>query len=187
VNATESYEAAFERIVAEVARRAKSEWSPTPKAKRLGALATRIDKLVDELRHVSLDRGSIEREHDYPGGCDPRSADARPGAYKAALVRMAELADSARRVQAALPSPRKRRALPFAALAYLHLRRDYDCQRPTLYDAGFDVREFGRLCRQAGLHLSDERLRGALADALRAFDRDRDCLDEVADWVTPRQ
>ena len=69
-----------------------------------------------------------------------------------------------------LPDPRKRSALPVAALGYLHLRYRFLGEPPALTCGGADVVEFGNICRDAGIHVSDDRLRQVLSAQLRCFD-----------------
>lgn len=69
-----------------------------------------------------------------------------------------------------LPDPRRRFALPVAALGYLHLRYRFLGKPPALTSGGADVLEFGNICRDAGLHVTDDRLRQLLSEQLRFFD-----------------
>ena len=172
------YNRAFARLIQRVRalEQTEREWSPTPKRKRIEEVAAKLDELATYLEGHGSDQFDIEEEHNRqpapevgPDGW-PRAVERPWPSYKATVWHMRDLAASARRVADDLPSPRKKRALPFAALALLHLRYNHGYARPVLSDSSEDVFELKRLCEEAGIVLSDTRLRGALAEAFDSFD-----------------
>ena len=185
------YETGVDHLIKRIRALNKSDWTPTPKRKEAEALAVRLATLADFLDATGTLQLDLEELHDRPipplVGDDGRS---RPDAmaeswhisYQGMIWRLRDLAVSARRVATELPNPRAKAALPLAALVVLHLRYRHGFQRPTLYDAGEDVRAFKRVTDAAGMPLSIERLRGALSEALRDFDP-HFFPDYLAYWV----
>jgi len=154
-------------------------WSPTPERRDAEALAIRLVELADFLDGAGTLQFDLQELHDRP----PRSFVGEDGyprpddlavdlqcSYKATIWRMRDLADSARRLADELPDPRRKAALPFAVMGFLHLRHRFGFPRPKLYSAGTDVAELGDLVARAGIHLSAESLRNALGAGLRDFD-----------------
>ena len=157
----------------------ETEWSPTPKRREAEALAIRLVELADYLDGCGTLQFDLEALHDRTPppvvGEDgyPRPdvlAESLHCSYKETLWRMRDLADSARRVAGELPDPRRKAALPFAVMGFLHLRHRYGFPRPALYAAGPDVADFGSLTERAGIYLSAESLRNALSAGLKDFD-----------------
>ena len=175
----QGYDTGVDHLVKRIRALNESGWTPKPKRKEAKALAVRLATLADFLDATGTLQLDLEELHDRPipplVGDDGRS---RPDAmaeswhisYQGMIWRLRDLAVSARRVATELPNPRAKAALPLAALVFLHLRYRHGFQRPTLYDAGEDVRAFQRVTDAAGMPLSAERLRGALSVALRNFD-----------------
>lgn len=171
-----TYEAGIARLIEHVRAMHRNEWSPTSKRKALESIAARIYELADLLDEQGTNQSDIEELHNRPPepevGPDgyPVAVDDFGCSYKGTIMYMRDLAKSARRVADELPDPRRKPALPFAAYALLHLRYQHGLERPALSDGGDAVRELRAVCEAAGIHLSSERLRGALAEALHAFD-----------------
>lgn len=146
---------------------------------RMTDLSERLAELVDELDEQSPGLFDLEDEHDKPqakgvglDGMPILWPDFRCS-FKGTLIYMRDLADSARRVSDSYPEPRKRPALPAAATGFVWLRREFGYPAPSLYAAGGDVREFGEICKAAGLHKAPETLRNALSVALKEWENDR--------------
>lgn len=151
----------------------------TDQRDRMVDLSERLEELVDELDGQSSGVLDLENEHDKPQekgvGLDGMPIvwpDFRCS-YKGTLIYMRDLADSAMRVADGYPEPRKRPALPSAATGFVWLRREFGFPMPALYSDGEDVREFGEICKSAGLHKAPETLRNALSVALREWGNDR--------------
>ncbi len=177
----ELYEAAVQKLIARTRdiHAVAGEWSPTPLRKELLEVAERIEALSALLDRSGAAQSELERRHKMRRrpeqiiGVDgyPEPADDAPFAsYEGVRYELRELARSAREAAAELPDPREKRALPFAALGVLLLRRDYEFPPAVMSDDGADVVELERVCCAAGLMLSRQRLRGALTEARRRFD-----------------
>lgn len=172
------YEAAKLRLV----ERVKGLVVPvnfTDQRDRMTDISERLAELVDELDGQSPGVFDLETEHDKP----PEKGVGLDGlpivwpdyrcSFKGTLGYMRDLAESARRVAASYPEPRRRPALPAAATGFVWLRREFGYPSPSLYDTGGDVREFGGICEAAGLHKAPETLRNALSVALREWENER--------------
>lgn len=92
-----------------------------------------------------------------------------PG-YEAIKWQMRTLADSARKAAADLPNARYKPELPYAALAMLNIRQDYDLPPATTYIDGEAVIELERIALEAGVEVSRASCQKALQVALKAFD-----------------
>jgi hypothetical protein len=167
------------RLAERVRAMNEADWSPTPKRREAEALAVRLVDLADYLDSAGTLQFDLEELHDRPPpslvGEDgyPRPdglAESLQCSYKATIWRMRDLADSARHLTDELPDPRRKAALPFAIMGFLHLRHRYGFPRPTLYAAGPAVAELAALVERAGIHLSVESLRNALSAGLKDFD-----------------
>jgi hypothetical protein len=182
-----TYEEGIALLVERLKAMHRSEWSPTPKRKAAEAIAARLDELADLLAEDGIAQPSIQQFHDQPPqpqpGIDgwpepvvkwvegfPEPTMNHRDSYSGTIGHMRALAESARQVAADLPNPRTKPALPFAALALLHLRYEHGYPRPTMYEAGDDVHELQRVTEVAGIVLSPQRLRGALTEAWSRFD-----------------
>lgn len=90
------------------------------------------------------------------------------GSYKALLWELRRLKDvcnaSMNEVSETPPCAQ------IAARVLLHIRYECDYPRPRKYNKGPEVQELKRICEAAGADLSEERLRGILADELEIFD-----------------
>jgi hypothetical protein len=178
------YERAVARLIERVRLMHKSDWSPTPRRKEIEEMASRIHGLAELLDKCGLAQADIENRHNEKGqpvrrvGTDglpvTHDADISFQSYKAIIWSLRHLADSAREAAEAMPDPRKKLDIEFAALGFLHLRSQYGFRRPFLSNSSEDVAEFGRIwaaiCDVEEPPLSPERLRGVLAIALEQFD-----------------
>jgi hypothetical protein len=167
------------KVVVRVHDASAGKWSPTPLRHEISEIAIKLDKIADLLGHQGSAQRRIESVHDEPEarqiGLDGYPIEESPlntkaGSYQETTWRIRWLADSAREAANRLPNPRQKRALPYAAMGLLHLRQRYDFPRPALSNNSEEVNELDRICRAAGIFLSRERLRGALAQALKEFD-----------------
>jgi hypothetical protein len=187
-----AYDRGIARLVARVRQinEASKVWTPTPKRKELTAIAERLAALAELLGRPGAAQFDIEAEHDRPPpnqiGLDGRPVPVPADynvSYKAVICHMGLLADSARRAAKSLPHPNEKRALPFAALALLHLRRWHGLPCPSAYQGGEGVGELQTICEQAGVVLSKESYRRALTAALKDFDPYwspyRDAIDDI--------
>ena len=130
----------------------------TARRKALLLIANRLLALTGELDQ-NLD---LEDLHDQAQGA---------GSYSGACMRMCELANSARQAAAEVPNPRRRPALPFAAEAFIWLRYWNGFPRVSSYVDGTDVEELKCIAERAGIVVSEQRISGALAKAMKTFDR----------------
>ena len=145
--------------------------------KEIMQFSNRLNALVNDLDELGSAQFDIECEHDKDPapefGIDgyPRSVPDWGCSYKATLMYMSALADSAKRAADSLPTARQKLALPFAALGVLHLRYKHEYPAPKLSDNSPDVLELERVCKAAGMFKSIETLRNALSAAMSSFDR----------------
>lgn len=170
----------YEDGIAALIRRVKvmhsAGWSPTPQRKAAEAIAAKLSEAADLLDAQGVAQFDIENAHDEPEpvgiGPDgmPQPAQSWGCSYKATVMHMRSLAETARRVADELPSPQKKHAAPFAALVLLHLRYRHGFPRPSTYAQGAEVAELGRVLEAAGIVLSEERRHNILSDALKTFD-----------------
>ncbi|MDP3494217.1 MAG: hypothetical protein Q8R82_13985 [Hyphomonadaceae bacterium] len=105
----------------------------------------------------------------YPGNNAAR--------YKILLSQLRELAETADRLADENPKPRTKPEIPMAADFFLHLWLAAGNERPTLYGNGPAATALGCALSAAGYVLSNERVRGILAEALNKFDP-HFCLDQ---------
>ena len=173
----EAYERGIQAIIGRMRQIHERDWSPTPLRREIDSIAEELKRMVALLETRSSAQTQIERLHEEPQpteiGVDGYPIEEPPnrrGTYKSVILELRHLADSAREAASRLPDPREKRALPFAAMALLHLRYELGYQRPAVSNNNEVVRELDRVCREAGIVLSRERLRGAMADALKNFD-----------------
>lgn len=148
----------------------------TTKKRELEEIATQLDKVIEVLERQGTAQSDIEELHDRPPppavGFDgyPVAVDDYGASYKGTIGYMRDLADSARRAANEMPDSRAKHALPFAALALLHIRYQHGFPRPAISVTSDDVVELKRVTTEAGIVLSDGRLSNALGAALREFD-----------------
>lgn len=137
----------------------------------------RLKGLASDLDELGSAQFNIECEHDKEPTPDigldgyPMPSPDWGCTYKATLMHMGSLADSAKRAADSLPKPRQRLALRFAAMGVLHLRYRNDFPNPRLSDNSPDVQELKRVCEAAGIFKSIETLRNALSTEMKSFDR----------------
>lgn len=168
------YEQSIAKLIDRVKQIHGSTWSPTPEAKALEALANKLDetiKMMDADTYWDIEEAFNQPQ---PGrirddGTKEPDID-RSGHYSSIRWAMYELAEFARTKKEELPNPKKKHALPFAAIGLLHIMYQAGMARPKLYDQSDAVKELGRICDAANIVLSPERLRGALTKALETFD-----------------
>lgn len=89
---------------------------------------------------------------------------------KGTVHRLWALAEAAESAAQAFPEPRKRPALPEAALTYLHLRQQHGFPWPAKSNNSPDVMELQALLAEAGAPRDATTIRNLLAGAMRAFD-----------------
>ncbi|MCY0389129.1 hypothetical protein OVY01_18445 [Robbsia sp. Bb-Pol-6] len=176
----EEYEAAKIRLARRVRQMASASWTPTPLRNDLTDLADQLEALTARLQTPGAAQDDIERIHDAKSrpfiAPDeegyPMAVLANHGrlSYAGTLGALDDLVQSARDAIAALPDPREKPAIGFAALQFLHLRFDFERWPVALSNDSSTVTEFGTMCASAGLVLSPERYRGALSAALKGFD-----------------
>ncbi len=182
------YEAGIQRLIQHLAAMQRDSFNPTPLRKRYELFAQRAEEFAtliaefsaDDLEDVHAERGRPVREIRADGHVVDVDHDPHWPSLETMRWRVRELAESARVAADRLPSPREKRALPLAVRGLLHLRYDHGFPRPTLSDKSEDVQELARVCEKAGIHLSPERLRGALAEELKTFDPH---LNADLDWI----
>lgn len=159
----------LDRLVQEIraVNEADRQWSPTPERKRYEDFAARAEEFAERI--LGLECTDVEAVHDELRSNDRGEVVNGYPCMKSIRQHVLDLAESARVASDRLPNPRARRALPFAALGLLRLRYEFGFPRPALSNSSADVVELDQVCRAAGLVLSRERLRGALAEALSGF------------------
>jgi hypothetical protein len=172
----DDYESGISRLIERVRRMNKGHGGGTL-SKEILQFASRLKGLVDDLDSLGSAQEDIECEHDKDPAPEigndgyPRPVTVWGCSYKATLMHMSALADSAKRAADSLPTARQKLALPFAALGVLHLRYRYEYPAPKLSDNSPDVLELKRVCEAAGMFKSNETLRNALSAAMISFDR----------------
>lgn len=171
------YEASILKLSERLRQMRESNWSPTPRVKELKYLAEQLDKAADLLAEQRW--MDVERAFDadpppeigidgWPILSDPEES--RKGMFQATKWRLRDIAEAARQVTEEYPNSRARPEVPYGAIAFLHVWYQCGRDRPSFYDDGEAVQEFGKVCRSAGIHLSSARLRTALAAAWKDFD-----------------
>jgi len=175
----EGYERGIRKLIELVSRiHHNTEWNPTEQKKALEDAANKLEELAElllsgpaayDLETAHDERGIPERVIGLDGFLIEQPESEWPS-YQSIKWDIRELAMSARIAAERLPNPRKRHALEFAARGLLYLRHDYGFPRVTLSNDSADVSELERVCTSAGLVLSPERYRGALAESLKTFD-----------------
>lgn len=177
-DATE-YDRAKARLARQVAD-TKVPINPTPTRKKALEIAEQLSELAADLEDVGWTQHLIEDAHDEriaqlgPAGSYPARS------YSETISAIRELADSAEQAARSLPNPREKFALKFAARRYVELRYKFGLSRPSLYVGGEGVTELRAICKEAGIVLSDDTIRGALRTALIAFDPHLDRPEEDA-------
>lgn len=140
------------------------------------AFSKRLGDLVDDLDSGGMGCFGIEEEHDKePLRLIGRDGYSTPApdfscSYKATLMHMRELADSANRAAENLPDPRRRFALPFAAMGLLHLKAWHGHKVGAIDVFSRAVEQLQAICIDAGITLSNEALRNALSVEFNQFD-----------------
>lgn len=172
----DDYESGISRLVKSVRGLSKGHRGGEL-SKEIMQFSNRLNALVNDLDELGSAQFDIECEHDKDPapevGIDgmPKPALDWGCTYKATLMHMSALADSAKRAADSLPTSRQKLALPFAALGVLHLRYRHEYPPPKLSDISPDVLELKRVCEAAGVFKSNETLRNALSAAMSSFDR----------------
>lgn len=176
------YERGIKRLIKMVQHvcEAEKEWSPTPLKKDIEKIAATLEETARLLERDGCAQFDIEFLHDerdipvraidlngWP--VENKTIIERPS-YKAVTWYIRGLAESARVAADQLPNPREKRALKYAARGLLHLMHHCGRPCPSLYDNGAGVQEFKQICECAGMNLSVESYRGALAASLKNFD-----------------
>ncbi len=161
----DAYQVAVTRLICQVRSMKEGGWSPTPERKSAELIADLLCELSARLEEYGPAQDSIEVAHDNAWASVPGAP-----TYAGISGSIRNLAATARKVADELPDPRKKHALPFAALALLHLRYRHRFPAPSLYDDGDDVRELTRVLGEAGIYLAPQTVRNALSDALKSFD-----------------
>lgn len=152
------------------------DWSPTPLRNELLDIRKRLLELVQLLEGQGVALSDLEEEHDKEPsliiGDDGLPIDqSNYGVnYKATLWHMRDLADSAQRASEKLPGARERLAIPFAALALVHLKYWHGENLPKLSNNSPAVLELSEICTKAGKPRAIESIRNNLSSALRDFD-----------------
>jgi len=159
------------------------------------AKASRYKELADQLRTVAGELCRDEwffleeafNENPPPGiGGDgmpiPYPWD-NAGRYQGLSYGLRELAEVAERLAGECPKPRTRPVLPLAGRLFLLMWLEAGEARPALSNASPAVLAFKRVLDDAGMCLSEERVRGILSGALDAFDPyladDRAIIDDL--------
>ena len=172
-------EASLRRLAEWLAEARRSEWSPTPEVKRLRALADHLDRTAEALEKVAgiladpdwLDlEVFVDGQTDAEGrllpavhGCDvhgnPLPREFHFGRFGYAPIqsretaeRLREIANKAREQAGALPRPRTRPELEFAAEVFAHLWYEAGKPLPTLYDTNKAVIAFQEIINRDSRH-----------------------------------
>lgn len=170
-----TYDDGVTRLIARI-QLMDGDWSPTPLRNELLDIQKRLVELVDCLDGQGVAQFDIEEEHDQvppPAIGKDGLPVAQPSygvSFKATLWHMRELADSANRAAEKLPGSRERLAIPFAALALVHLKYWHGETLPKLSNTSHAVVELGEICEKAGKPRSAEVMRNCLSAALKDFD-----------------
>lgn len=168
------YEQSIIKLINRVKLIHEANWSPTPEAKALDALAQKLNEtiaMMDESTYWGLEDAFNQPERGWVRFDGTKEPDIdRSGRYAAVRWAMHELAEFAMAKKSELPNSREKRALPFAAMGLLHIMYQSGSDRPSLYINGDAIKKLGDICNDAGIALSPESLKGALKNALDSFD-----------------
>lgn len=154
------YELCIARLIEYVKRARLAPWSPTPAKRAMTALSRKLEELANLLES---DPYALSVEDFHNARAEPDFQTIKHGIHM--------LAESARLAADDLPNPREKPAIGIAAQGFLHIRHAYGLPQPALSNNSPGVLEFGQVCESAGIPLSPERLRGALAEAFNSFDK----------------
>lgn len=170
----ETYEQEISNLIDVVKHMHESAWSPTESRNKIERIAQALEKVAELLEDGSA-QFDIEIFHDKRGipemvtGLDgwpvEESAEREWPTYQGIKWEILLLAESAHLTAEQLSRPEK--ALAYAARRLLYLRQAYDFNLPKLYNNSLDIKELERVCNAAGIFLSAESYRGALAKALQ--------------------
>ncbi len=172
-----NYEASIQKLVEWLILRNKSDWSPTPRVLELKMLAQRLEEtadLIGEQRWMFVEEAyntdpppEIGKDG-WPIERDPEES--MQGMWEATKWRLRDIAATALQEAALYPDSRAKPEIPWGASAFLHIWYQCGKDRPTIYDKSEAVLAFGKVCVDAGIHLSDSRYRKALGAAWEEFD-----------------
>lgn len=159
-----NYQAARARLVERVKELKNQRFDSTAAKKRATLFADRLRSLATDLE---MDNEAalwdVEDVHD-------EAAEFWGGNFKTTLRYMKDLAESFDTVVSKYPDPRKKFALPAAALGLVALWYEHGRPRPSMYVGGPAVKELSELCSEAGLALGEESYKAALSRAISDFD-----------------
>lgn len=139
------YERAFAKLLKEVQQLQARTKQPAI-SKEIKALVLRAQKLLDTTRGHGA------------------------GYFPNTLSLMQQMVDAAAREADAMPPPRVKEVLPFAAKGLVRLRHAHAMMPPPLGDSSEAVIELAKLCEAANSYYAPVTLRNALSAALREFD-----------------
>lgn len=184
------YARSAEKLSAWLRNARESGWTSTESTKRLRDLASQLDGLVAELakpEYMELQDAvdeDIEEigEDGFPVPV-PREQ-SRLGRYEGCQWRMLEISEFARKLADDYPAPQARPYMKEAATAFLHLWREDNRSRPTMYENGEAVLEFARILEAGGVFLERSSVRGILTKAWNEFDSHYlgDLFREIIVW-----
>lgn len=175
----QKYERCIERLAKRIGEIHNNRFNETPIRKKIEDIAEQLEKLAAILGEQGLAQYIIESEH---GDRCKQAGDTDWTPYSHAVQTISSLAESARAASFSMPDPRRKYALPRAAEALLWLRRDFGYTQPSLSNSDPIIAELARVCRLAGASIySNDRLRGAISDAMHSFDKHmrRDDIDDI--------
>lgn len=92
------------------------------------------------------------------------------GRYQRLYWALRDLAETAEGIAGEAPKPRTKPELTTAAHFFLHLWKEASRPYPRMYDNSEAVIALRNVLKQAGIHLSPERVRGILKGAMESYD-----------------
>lgn len=169
------YDECVSRLVKVVRDVSRAEWSPTPEKKRLLAISARARELwqtlwLDEGLERAFDTRHREMAPVLDGDGRIAGESENEPTYAEVLNLLCQVAQVAESEAEKLPNSREKPALQIAALGFLHILYQAEQAFPALSNNSQGVREFSVILKRAGIVLSPERVRGALASAVDEFD-----------------
>jgi hypothetical protein len=133
------FEASKLRLIERVRVINESKYNPTEDKKELEKLAQHLDKTAEILNGVKWIYLQAEVEKDPPpeigvDGWPIEPVESNLGIFAGAIWRLSRIAMAARAEATALPNPRKKHALPYAARTLLHLMYECEMGFPSHYE-----------------------------------------------------
>jgi hypothetical protein len=152
-----------------------SEWTPTKSVKAHRALAEQLESVAELLDGQQWCYLEDEVDKDPPPqiGLDGRpiaTSATIAGSYQGTILRLREIADTAKRIADEYPNSNAKPELKRAAGYFLHIWHEAGKDRPAIYDNGEAVLAFKSVLDTAKYVMDSSSVRGLIRIALKEFD-----------------